>query len=581
MLSENALQILEKRYLLKDKQGIVQETPEQLFQRVAKAIADVEKQYGNAPQQWEKKFYNAMNSLEFLPNTPTLMNAGTRLGNLAACYVLPVEDSTESIFETLRIAALLHHEAAGTGFSFSQLRPKGDIVASSGGIASGPVSFIEIYDKMTEIMKQGGKRRGANMGVLSVHHPDVAEFITTKTKRGMLENFNISVAVTDAFMRTVQKDQKYPLINPRTRKVVKEINAGAVFDLIIKTAWRTGDPGLLFIDEINKKNPTKQVGIIEATNPCGEIPLHPWEACNLGSINLAQLCKKGGFDWRRLQELTHLGVRFLDNVIDAGSYPVPQIEQMVKANRRIGLGVMGFADCLIRLGIPYDSQQALHFAAQLMRNLEAEAHTASQQLGKEKGNFSNFERSLWQKKNKYKNMRNATVTTIAPTGTISIIAGCSSGIEPLFAIAFVRNIIDKQLLEVTPTFQDIVKQYNLSLRDVENIARTGNLRQIKKIPKKVKQLFVTALEISPEWHVRMQAAFQKCTDNAVSKTINLPKNASVAAVRNAYLLAWKLHCKGITVYRYGSKEKQVLTFSKKVIADLEFAGGCEGLICHH
>ena len=582
-LSYNALQVLEKRYLLKDNEGKVRESPEQMFRRVAKYISEVEKKYGKSKKyisELENEFYTLMTRLEFLPNTPTLMNAGTSLGTLAACYVLPVEDSIEGIFETLKIAAMLHHEAAGTGFSFSKIRPKGYLVKSSGGIASGPLSFIEVFDKMTEVMKAGGKRRGANMGVLRVDHPDIIDFIQAKNKKGMLENFNISVAVTDSFMKAVLQNKEYSLIDPAAKKAVKKINAKKVFDLIVKNAWKTGDPGLIFIDEINRTNPTNHIGEIEATNPCAEIPLHEWEACNLGSINIAKFVKDKKFDWESLKKIIPTCVRFLDNVIDASKYPVKEIEGNVKANRRIGLGVMGLADCLIKLRIPYTSKQALDFSEKIMKFIKEESHKASQELGEEKGNFPNFIGSQWQKKYKY--MRNATVTTIAPTGTISIIAGCSSGIEPLFAVAYMRNIIDKHLLEVTPSFKEIAKEegiYSESL--IRSISKTGSIKKFKSIPKKIKELFVTALEINPEWHVRMQASFQKYIDNAVSKTINMPTNAPLNEVRKSYLLAWKLKCKGITVYRYGSKEKQVLTIDKNIIADQDFSGGCEGAVCPH
>ncbi|MEM5802333.1 MAG: adenosylcobalamin-dependent ribonucleoside-diphosphate reductase [Candidatus Aenigmatarchaeota archaeon] len=592
-LGINAIKVLEKRYLRKDDKGNVIETPSQLFRRVAKYVAQVEKNYGKSDKEiakLEEEFYKMMSNLEFLPNTPTLMNAGTELGNLSACYVLPVEDSIESIFETLKIAAKIHKEAGGTGFSFSRLRPKGDIVKTTGGYASGPVSFMEIFDKMTEIMKAGGKRRGANMGVLSVHHPDILDFINAKSKPGVLENFNISVAVTDEFMKAVEKGKEFPLINPRTKRVVKRLNAKEVFDVIVMNAWRYGDPGLLFIDEINRRNPTKHIGAIEATNPCGEVPLHPWEACNLGSINLIKMFKGKKFDWNKLKRIIPLCVRFLDNVIDASRFPIKQIEEAVKANRRIGLGVMGFAECLIKLGIPYNSKQALQFAEKLMKFIQKEAHKASQQLGKEKGSFPNFKGSLWDKK-KYKYMRNATVTTIAPTGTISIIAGCSSGIEPLFAVAFVRNVMEgTRLLEVSPVFEELARKEKIfSTELLAKIAQTGSVQDLDEIPDKIKKLFVTALDIEPEWHVRMQAAFQKYTDNAVSKTINMKREAGPSDVAKAFLLSWKLKCKGITVYRYGSKPDQVLTIGsiekelgeKHVTVESEFAGGHFCVNCPH
>jgi len=583
-LSSNAIKVLEKRYLLKDKSGKVKETPDQLFKRVAKAVARAEENHKKSEKEManlENKFNNIMKNLEFMPNTPTLMNAGTKLGNLSACYVLPIEDSIESIFSTLKTAALLHQQAAGTGFSFSKIRPRGELVHSTGGIASGPVSFMEIYDKMTEVMKAGGKRRGANMGTLSIHHPDALEFIESKTKPGMLENFNISLTVTDNFMKAVEQNKNFPLIDPKTNKITKKLNAKKVFDKIAKSAWKTGDPGLLFIDEINRKNPTKNLGKIEATNPCGEIPLHPWEACNLGSINVSKLVEEGEFNWKKLKEIIPLCIRFLDNVIDISTYPLKQIEDIVKANRRIGIGVMGFAECLIKLGIPYNSNEALKFAEKLISFIQEKSYLASQALGKEKGSFPNFKSSIWSKK--YKTMRNATLTTIAPTGTISIIASCSSGIEPLFAIAFMRNVLDKHLLEVTQTFEEAAKKRKIySANLLSKIIKSGSIQKIKEIPPELKKLFVTALDIDPEWHVKMQSTFQKHIDNAVSKTINMSSASSIQEIKKAYMLAWKLKCKGITVYRYGSRENQVLTFTdKKVVAEQEFAGGCEGGVCPH
>ncbi len=592
-LGINAIKVLEKRYLRKDVKGNVIETPSQLFRRVAKAIAQVEKNFGKSEKEIEKleeEFYKIMSNLEFLPNSPTLMNAGTDLGNLSACYVLPIEDSIESIFETLKIAAKIHKEAGGTGFSFSNLRPKGDVVKTTGGYASGPISFMEIFDKMTEVMKAGGKRRGANMGVLRIDHPDIIDFINAKSKPGILENFNISVAVTDEFMRAVEKNKDFPLVNPRTGEEVKRVNAKEVFDMIVMNAWRTGDPGLLFIDEINRKNPTKHLGKIEATNPCGEVPLHAWEACNLGSINLTKFFKGKKFDWNKLKKIIPICVRFLDNVIEANRFPDKRIEESVKANRRIGLGVMGFAECLIKLGIPYNSNQAIKFAEKLMKFIQKEAHKASQQLGKERGSFPNFKGSLWQKRG-YKYMRNATVTTIAPTGTISIIANCSSGIEPLFAIAFVRNVMEgMRLLEVNQLFEEVARKNKIfSTELLSKIAQTGSVQELDEVPEKIKKIFVTALDIDPEWHVKIQAAFQKYVDNSVSKTINMKREAGPSDVAKAFMLAWKLKCKGITVYRYGSKPEQVLTIGslekeigeKHVIAESEFSGGHFCVNCPH
>ncbi|MBU5537331.1 MAG: vitamin B12-dependent ribonucleotide reductase [Candidatus Aenigmatarchaeota archaeon] len=592
-LGINAIKVLQRRYLARDENGNVIETPSQLFKRVAKAIASVEKQYGKSEKEIKKieeQFYHMMANQEFMPNTPCLVNAGRPLGQLAACFVIPVEDSLESIFDALKLTAIIHKSGGGTGYNFSHLRPTGDVVKTTGGVASGPVSFMKIFDEATNQIKQGGVRRGANMGILNVDHPDILEFITVKSDGKTLSNFNISVAVTDEFMKAVEKNKEYQLINPRTGKVVKRLNASEVFDLIVYNAWKTGDPGLIFLDEINRKNPTAHLGKIESTNPCGEQPLHPYEECDLGSINVSKLVKNKKINWKRLKELVWLGVRFLDNIIDANKYPDKRIEETSKANRRIGLGVMGFAEFLIKLGIPYNSEKALKAAEKLMKFIEKEADEASQQLGKEKGNFPNFKGSLWDKKG-YKYRRNATVTTIAPTGTISILAGCSSGIEPLFAVAFVRNVMEgTRLLEVTPTFEEIARKRKFySSELLAKIAETGSVQNIPEVPEDVKKLFVTALDIEPEWHVRMQATFQRFTENAVSKTVNLREDATPEDVRKAYMLAWKLKCKGITVYRYGSKENQVLTIGslekelgeKHVIAESEFAGGCAGITCPH
>jgi ribonucleoside-diphosphate reductase alpha chain len=587
----NALQVLQRRYLLRDKNGQIIESPTQLFRRVANAIAHAELNYEQSVDinKIEDDFFEIMSNLEFLPNTPTLMNAGTSVGQLAACFVVPVEDSLNGIFEAAKSTALIHQTGGGTGFSFSRLRPQGDLVRSTEGRASGPITFMTIFDKTTEVIKQGGKRRGANMGILRVDHPDVLDFIQCKSKEGFLSNFNVSVAVTDDFMKAVKKNQNYNLINPRTNKVVRNLNAKYVFELISYNAWRTGDPGLIFIDEINRHNPTPQLGSIEATNPCGEMPLLYWEACNLGSINLAKIVENKKINWARLKRLVELGVRFLDNSIDTNKYPVAQIEKITKSNRKIGLGIMGFAEALIQLGIPYDSSKALSLARRLMRFIKREGHAVSQKLGAERGSFTNFEQSVWKKKLRYKTMRNATVTTIAPTGTISIIANCSSGIEPLFAVSYIRNVMDNtELIETNQYFENVAKEEGFySKKLMEEISRHGTIQHIKTIPKKIRQMFVTAHDISPSWHIRMQAVFQKYTDNAVSKTINLPYNAKQKEVSDAFWLAYKLKCKGITVYRYGSKPNQVLSFKQrtkqgvKTVADSEFAGGCIGTVCPH
>ncbi|MEM2859178.1 MAG: vitamin B12-dependent ribonucleotide reductase, partial [Candidatus Bathyarchaeia archaeon] len=536
-LSLNAISVLERRYLLKDESGRVIETPSQMFRRVAKAIAKVDALYDKSAnvEAVEEEFYRVMANLEFLPNSPTLMNAGTDIGQLSACFVLPVGDSIEEIFDALKYMALIHKSGGGTGFSFSRLRPRGDVVKSTMGVASGPVSFMRIFDVATEVIKQGGKRRGANMGILRVDHPDIIEFITAKEKEGVLTNFNISVGATDEFMEAVENDEYYSLVNPRNGAVVKRLKARAVFDLIATAAWKTGDPGLVFLDEINRRNPTPHVGVIESTNPCGEVPLLPYESCNLGSINLSRMIRDGEIDWDKLRRTIRIAVHFLDNVIDANKYPIPQIEKATKANRKIGLGVMGFAEMLIKLGIPYDSDEAIAIAEKVMSFISEEARKKSVELGEERGSFPNFPGSIWDKMG-YKAMRNATVTSIAPTGTISIIAGTSSGIEPLFAVAFVRNVMGTQLFEVNSVFEQIAKERGFySTELISKIAKTGSVQGLSEVPPDVKRIFVTALEIAPEWHVRMQAAFQKYTDNAVSKTVNLPHEATIDDVRRIFM----------------------------------------------
>jgi len=585
-LTANAIRVLAARYLLRDEKGSITETPARLFRRVAKAVAAADAAYKKGTlKRTEDEFYEMLSKLDFLPNTPTLMNAGAPLGQLSACFVLPVGDSLVEIFDSVKWTALIHQSGGGTGFSFSRLRPRGDIVKSTKGVASGPVSFMRVFDMTTEILKQGGKRRGANMGMLRCDHPDVIEFITAKSKEGMLENFNVSVAATDQFMDAVYKNKEYDLVNPHNKQKVKSMNAKEVFDLIVANAWRTGDPGLVFIDEINRRNPTAPTGAIESTNPCGEQPLHPFESCNLGSVNLTNMIKNGKPDWDKMKSITHKAMHFLDNVIDVNKYPLPQIEEITKANRRVGLGVMGFAEFLINLGIPYDSDKAVQFGEKLMKFINEEARKASNKLGEERGSFPNFERSIW--KGKVKATRNATVTTIAPTGTISIIAGATSGIEPLFAVCFVRDVMEgTHLLEVSPSFEKIARKRGFFSKGLMmKISRTGKVTGMKEVPKDVQRLFKTALEIKPEMHVKMQAAFQKFCDNAVSKTINLPTEATVQDVRKAYLLAHKLKCKGITIYRYGSKKEQVLyigkTAEEPVSAKSEYAGGHICVECMH
>lgn len=594
-LSLNALKVLERRYLLKNEKGEVVETPLQLFKRVAKNIAQADLKYDkNADvKKTEQEFYSMMVNFEFLPNSPTLMNAGTELGQLAACFVIPVEDSLCDIFEAVKYAALIHKTGGGTGFSFSRLRPKNDVVKTTGGIASGPVSFMRVFDVATEVIKQGGRRRGANMGVLRVDHPDILDFITAKEKEGMLSNFNISVGATDEFMQAVEKDENYALVNPRTKEVVQRIRAKDVFNLIVTMAWKNGDPGMIFIDRINRDNPTPKLGEIEATNPCGEQPLLPYEACNLGSINLSKFVKEGRIDFPRLKDIVWKAVHFLDNVIDQSKYPLKKIEEMVQSNRKIGLGVMGFADMLLKLGIPYDSEHALETAEKVMRFIKEEATKASIELAKKRGPFPNFSKSVYAEREEPER-RNATLITIAPTGSISIIANTSSGIEPLFAVVFVRNVMEgTELLEINPVFEEIARKRGFySERLMREIAKTGSVQKVRGVPGDIKRLFVTAHEIAPKWHVLMQAAFQKHVDNAVSKTVNLPYHATPMDVADVFWLAYKTGCKGITVYRDRSKPTQVLyrgevskessiyneltqRLSEKYFAvDSEYVGGC-------
>jgi len=587
-LDLNATKVLSKRYLQRDENGRIIETPKQMFRRVARVIATSDSQYGGSPKQSEETFFRMMSSLDFVPNSPTLMNAGTRLGNLSACFVLPVEDSLEGIFDTLKNAAIIHQSGGGTGFSFSRLRFRGDIVKSTMSVASGPVSFMRIYDSMTDTIKQGGRRRGANMGILRCDHPDIVEFINCKMGGGM-QNFNISVAATDAFMKAVQDNGDYDLINPRNGEVVRTMSARTVFDIIVQNAWKTGDPGLVFIDRMNQMNPVKEVGLIEATNPCGEVGLLPYESCNLGSLNLSRFVNAKGtdFDWDRLRTTVREAVHFLDNVIDANKYPLKQIDAVSKANRRIGLGIMGWADALIALSIRYDTKEALTLANRLMKFINDEALKASIELAEKRGSFPNFVHSTQRKKHKH--LRNVALTTIAPTGTISIIAGCSSGIEPLFAVSFYREVMEKtKLLETNKAFERVAIDRGFYSRDLmERIAHGLSIQKIAEIPKDVREVFVTAHDISPEWHVRMQAEFQKHVDNAVSKTVNLPFDAKPEDIEDVYLTAYKLGAKGITVFRYGSKAEQVLYVGRpgeepkkgKVVAGSEFSGYCSSGVC--
>jgi ribonucleoside-diphosphate reductase alpha chain len=585
-LTVNALEVLKRRYLLRDIHENIIETPIQMFMRVAEAIAKEDAKYGDDPKKSEEIFFGMMSRLEFVPNTPTLFNAGTALGQLSACFVLPLEDSLESIFTTVKNMAIIEQSGGGVGFDFSRLRPKGDIVKSTKGVASGPVSFMRVFDVSTEIIKAGGKRRGAMMAILRVDHPDILEFITVKQQPGMLTNFNISVAVTDDFMKAVEDDVEYALINPRNKERTGQLKAREVWNLIAESAWMSGDPGIVFIDEINRHNPTPQINRIESTNPCGEQPLLPYESCNLGSINLSRMIENGKIKWEKLKETIRNAVHFLDNVIDVNKYPLKEIDEITRANRKIGLGVMGFADMLIELGINFDSERAINVGEQVMKFIKEEGHKKSVEIAQKRGSFPNFHKSIY--KDKYPALRNSTVTTVAPTGTISIIAGCSSGIEPLFAVSFMRNVLSgTRLFEINPLFEEMAKERGFySAELLQEIARTGSVKDTNGVPEDVKRLFVTALDIDPVWHVRIQNAFQKYTDNGVSKTVNLPKEATVDDVRKIYDLAWKLKCKGVTIFRYGSKPEQVLYIGEVktekgnfLALDPEYAGGCPTQNC--
>lgn len=598
-LSENAIKVLEKRYLKRDTQGNCIEKPADMFRRVADTVAKGDLKYGATKDDVKKlsdRFYDAITNCQFMPNSPTLMNAGRELGQLAACFVLPIEDSLEGIFETIKNTALIHQSGGGTGFSFSRLRPKNDVVHSTMGISSGPVSFMEVFNAATEAVKQGGTRRGANMGILRVDHPDILEFIDCKADNNKLNNFNISVAITDKFMEAYFNNKDYDLVNPHTKKTTGKLNAKFVFDKIVDSAWRNGEPGIVFIDTMNYDNPTPQIGAIESTNPCGEVPLLPYEACNLGSINLNKMVKENNdgtcsVDWDLLAKTTRTAIRFLDNIITINKYPLPQIAEMVNNNRKIGLGIMGWADMLMKIGISYASEQGTKLASQIIEFIDYESKCESIELSKERGRFANFEGSIYDSEyylyNKYKDksagkisdeqwkeldnkikkfgIRNATTTCIAPTGTISMIAGASGGIEPLFGLVFSRLILDNtEMLEINPIFKNYMIKHNLYSEELmKKIAIDGSIAHINNIPENVKKIFVTAHDVTPYWHVKMQAAFQLHTDNAVSKTVNFVESATRDDIKETYILAYKSHLKGITVYRNNSRTFQPMNLKKE------------------
>jgi ribonucleoside-diphosphate reductase alpha chain len=583
IISENGMRVLRARYLRRDSCGRITETPEQLFERVARAISEAELLHGTAAdaRYWEERFHRMLAALDFLPNSPTLMNAGTPLGQLSACFVLPIEDSMESIFGTLRDAAMIQRTGGGTGFSFSHLRPAGDPIASTGGSSSGPVSFMKIFDCATENIKLGGRRRGANMGILRVDHPNIEEFIRSKRDCVSLRNFNISVGATDEFMSAVESGGEFPLRHPVGDRVVRSVTARRLFDEICDAAWATGDPGLVFLDTIAHTNPLLVLGPIECTNPCGELPLLPYESCNLGSINLVHFVKEkngtNAVDWERLRTQIWDGVRFLDDVISVNRFPLDEVARMTLGNRKIGLGVMGFAELCILLGVSYASEQAIRLAEELMSFIAHEAKLASARLAEERGVFPNWNASIFASTGT--RMRNATLTSIAPTGTISIIAGTSSSIEPLFALAYRRRHVlgDQTLTEFNPLVRRHLERLGHDTSKLlESIASTGRLNSTSEVDEETRKLFVTALEISSEHHVRVQAAFQKHVDNAVSKTVNLPSEASPADVAAVYRLAYRLGCKGVTVFRYGSKSEKMLELGQgETLDEREYFTKCD------